>query len=92
MPKLKPNDEVLIYPYGGMHYHIKGCWMARTDMKHKEDNYVAVKVNIMEKLMTQYGHNYIPDLCVEYYEKGLPLPSNPMQGAKRIYPTRLKEK
>jgi hypothetical protein len=92
MPKLKPSDEVLIYSYGGMHYHVKGCWMAPTDMPEKTANYIPVKFGEIKKLRTRDGNKYIPDTCVECYERGLPLPSNPMLGVRRIHPARLKEK
>ncbi len=74
MPKLKDTDEVLIYPYGGWHYHVKGCWMAHTDREYKEANHIPVKFKDLKKLKTLSGAKYIPDACVECYEKDLPLP------------------
>ena len=75
MPKLKPTDEVLIYPNGGWHYHIKGCWMARTDMPHKEANYIVVQfkdVNTKYKPQSSFS-KYYPDACVKRYENDLPI-------------------
>lgn len=84
MPKLQPNDEVLIYPYGGWHYHIKGCWMAAVDMHYTESNYIAVpfgEVNKKYKPMRMFK-KYHPCGCVERYEKGLPLGNNPIRKQK----------
>jgi hypothetical protein len=79
MPELKSADEVYIYPYGGWHYHIKGCWMAPTDMPHKEDNYIPIPFKDIKKWKTNTGSKYVPDVCVERYEKDLPINPNPME-------------
>jgi len=79
MPKLKDNDEVLIYPYGGWHYHIKGCWMSPTDLEHEQSNYVPVTLSDVKsgKVKTNRGFKYQPCDCIERHEKGLPLNPNP---------------
>jgi hypothetical protein len=65
--------------------------MARTDIGHKESNYVFVQVKDLTRLRTQMGSRYIPDIYVEAYEKGLPLPQSPY-GMGISHNARLKEK
>jgi hypothetical protein len=79
MPKLKDTDEVLIYPYGGWHYHIKGCWMARTDMPDKTSNYIPVVLGDIKsrKVRTDRGMRYQPCGCINLYENNSPINPNP---------------
>ena len=73
----KKLTEVYIYPYGGWHYHVKGCWMATTKMTEPTANYIAVQFTDINKYKTRMGGDYKPCDCVERYLKGLPLNPNP---------------
>jgi hypothetical protein len=59
--------------------------MARTDMEDKSSNYIPVPFKDVNKKYKPWSpmRKYVPDTCVEYYEKGLPLPK-PTLGQKIV--------